>query len=54
MVDGSTAWNLNLIGAIEKCKEIGIEDDSNIIFDVIILLPEQIDDLEKNVTLNSY
>ena len=24
LVDGSTAWNLNLIGAIQKCYELGV------------------------------
>ena len=24
LIDGSTGWNLNMIGAIEKCHELGV------------------------------
>lgn len=37
LIDGGSAWNLNIIGAIDKCKELGFTDDKNIVLDVIIL-----------------
>jgi predicted acylesterase/phospholipase RssA len=37
LIDGGSVWNLNIIGAIEKCKELGVTNDENIVLDVIIL-----------------
>jgi predicted acylesterase/phospholipase RssA len=34
LMDGGTVWNLNLISAIDKCREI-VDDDSQIVIDVI-------------------
>lgn len=35
LADGSTAWNSNLVSAVDKCREL-VDDDANIILDVII------------------
>lgn len=56
MIDGGSAWNLNIVGAIEKCKELGVNDE-NIVLDVIILQPNKIIrmDNDKNLkTINYY
>ena len=35
LMDGATAWNVNLISAADRCREI-VDDDSKIIMDVIM------------------
>ena len=35
LMDGGTIWNLNLITAADKCKEI-VNDDSKITMDIIL------------------
>ena len=27
LIDGGSGWNLNIIGAIEKCRKLGFLDD---------------------------
>ncbi len=48
LIDGGSAWNLNIIGAINKCKEIGFTEDENIVLDVIILQTDHISAMDKN------
>ena len=48
LIDGGSAWNLNIIGAIDKCKELGFTDDENIVLDVIILQTDHLSVIEKN------
>lgn len=48
LIDGGSAWNLNIIGAINKCKEIGFTEDEKIVLDVIILQTDHISAMDKN------
>jgi hypothetical protein len=34
LMDGGTVWNVNLVSAVERCKEI-VDDESQIIMDII-------------------
>ena len=34
LMDGGTVWNLNLVSAIQRCREM-VDDDSKIVIDVI-------------------
>ena len=34
MMDGGTVWNLNLVSAIKRCREL-VDDDSKIVIDII-------------------
>ena len=42
LIDGGSVWNLNIIGAIQKCRDLGF-GDPNIVLDVVILIPDQIE-----------
>jgi len=42
LMDGGSVWNLNMIGAVEECKKLGVTDDKNIIIDIIMLSPEKV------------
>lgn len=35
LADGSTAWNSNLVSAVDKCRDL-VDNDSQIIIDIII------------------
>jgi len=54
LIDGGSVWNLNIIGAIDKCKELGITEEENIILDVIIMTPEAIEIIPDGVELHTY
>ena len=43
-MDGGTTWNINIIGAIEECRKL-VEKDSDIVLDIILLIPDHIDPL---------
>ena len=34
LIDGGTAWNLDVSSAVRRCREL-VTDDSNIIIDII-------------------
>ena len=48
LMDGGTVWNIDLIGAFEKCHELGVIDQKNIIVDVFMLIPNHVKDVDKN------
>ena len=35
LIDGGTTWNLNIVGAIDKCRKMGFKDQ-DIVLDIII------------------
>lgn len=47
MDGGSSGWNTNIISAIEKCRELGVTADENIILDVIMLDAADVKKMEK-------
>lgn len=54
-IDGGSVWNLNLVSAIQRCKEI-VDDESKITIDVIDCLtyksPDYTDEARKNTIEN--
>ena len=54
LIDGGTCWNLNIVGAIEKCRALGVTNDEDIIMDMMILMPEKIPTLPRNATDLAY
>lgn len=47
LIDGGVIWNINLIGAIEACKDLGVKDEKNIIIDVFMLNPKFVKNLNE-------
>ena len=54
LIDGGSAWNLNIIGAIDKCKELGYADDKNIVLDVIILQTDHLSVIDKDKKMSTF
>lgn len=43
LLDGGSAWNVNMVSGIDKCLEKpGIKSDKQIVVDVISLFPESL------------
>lgn len=45
-MDGGTAWNTNLVTAVERCREV-VDDDSQITLDIVECSPHSLDILKK-------
>jgi hypothetical protein len=54
-MDGGTVWNINLVSAIERCRE-QVESDEDIVLDIISCGSPHLQDYneDKNKTINNF
>ena len=52
-MDGGTAWNVNLVGAVDKCLEI-VDDEEHVVVDIAITEFLNIEEIEKEEVDKSY